>query len=227
MEKRAAKSARVKKSGDVEMNFMKRIIEALEDGKSVHECFAKRPPTSQEAQWLEGYQLLSGKPLLYVLNVEEDNVVTGNAYSKLMEEKFGEANTCRVSASIEEQTSNLTSREERIQFLEAYDIKEPRGEVLMWKVYRDLLQLQTFFTVGPKMTHAWTVPKGATVREAAGEIHSDFEKHFLKAKIMNADRFRAMPNLESAEMQMQTVDEHYIMQDGDVMIVDHNAPTAK
>ncbi|KPI86541.1 putative GTP binding protein [Leptomonas seymouri] len=221
VERRLHRAQKTRRPHDEEYTFLKRLQQWLEDGKAAAEMPKTAKLSVTELRYLQTYDLLSNKPMMLVLNVDEHAVKEGNAFSREVEEAFGSQCTCRVSAAVEEQTAQLPSREERLMFLEEYGIDVPRGEVLMKQVY-DLLKLQSFFTVGPKMTHGWTVTQGSTARQAAGEIHSDFEKNFLRAKVMTWNEFIQKPNLESAEMQMRTVSESYEMRDGDVMIVEHN-----
>ncbi|GET89834.1 GTP binding protein, putative [Leishmania tarentolae] len=221
VEKRMRKVQKTMKAQDMEYSFLKRLHQWLEEGGAAADMPAKAKLTGAEKDLLQSYDLLSNKPMMFVLNVEERDVKDGNAFACEVEAAFGAERTCRVSAAIEEQTSQLASREEQQMFLEEYGIDVPRGQVLMKQVY-ELLKLQSFFTVGPKMARGWTVPQGATARQAAGEIHSDFEKNFLRAKVMAWDKFIEKPNLESAEMQMRTVNDRYTMQDGEVFIVEHN-----
>lgn len=221
VEKKVHKVHKTKKSNDVEYNFLKRLQQWLEDGKAAAEMPSKVKLSTAELGFLQSYDLLSNKPMMFVLNVDEGAVKEGNTFSREVEKAFGPQRTCRISAAVEEQTAQLASGEERLMFLEEYGIDVPRGEVLMQQVYQ-LLKLQSFFTVGPKMAHGWTVTQGSTARQAAGEIHSDFEKNFVRAKVMAWDEFIKKPNLESAEMQMRVVNDSYEMKDGEVMIVDHN-----
>ncbi|KAG5501531.1 hypothetical protein JKF63_03360 [Porcisia hertigi] len=221
VERRIHKVHKTKRAQDVENGFLKRLRQWLEEGKPAADMALDARLTLAEKNFLQSYDLLSNKPMMFVLNVDERSVEDGNAFSGEVEAVFGAARTCRVSAAIEEQTAQLASAEERQMFLEEYGIAEPRGTVLMRQVYA-LLKLQSFFTVGPKMAHGWAVMQGSTARQAAGEIHSDFEKNFSSAKVMAWDTFCQRPNLESAEMQMQMVNDKYVMQDGDVFIVQHN-----
>ncbi|EAN94221.1 putative GTP-binding protein [Trypanosoma cruzi] len=220
MEKLLHKNRKTRRAGDAALEFCQRVVSWLQDGMPVSYMKLK---TEEERQWLQQYQLLSAKPMLFVLNMDEASVVTGNKFAAEVEEKFGTERTCRVSASLEEQTSQLASRDERLMFLQEYGIDLPRGEVLLRNAYR-LLRLQSFFTVGPLMAHGWTTKVGATAKEASGEIHSDMEKYFRRARVMPYSEFLSKPNLEAAEMQMAFVDAKHIMKDGDVMIVEHNTP---
>lgn len=217
MEKRFHKN-KSKKSTDPELLFCKKALDLLSDGKPMTHMNIK---SIEEKKLVHEYGLLSAKPTLYVLNVDDVSLAKGNKYSAMVEQEYGESNTVRVSAAIEEQTSQFT-REECLEFLREYGIARPSGELLLRRVY-DLLHLQSFFTVGPLMSHGWSVEKGATAKQAAGEIHGDFEEHFLNAKVMQWDALIKCANLASAEMLMTTVDAKYVMQDGDVMIVNHSA----
>jgi ribosome-binding ATPase len=222
MEKRHGKLARGKKATDPEVIFSKKVVDWLTEGKPVKDLPLSKSQQALEASWVKEYDLLSSKPMLYVLNVDDESVKSGNAFSKIVEDAFGQQNTVRVSAAIEEQTSQMGNREERMEFLKAYDIDVPSADVLMGRVHT-MLDLQSFFTVGPLMAHGWSVKRGATAKEASGEIHGDFEKHFLSAKVARWDKFVTCANLASAEMLMEGVGDKYVMQDGEVFIVQHDA----
>ncbi|KAH9588917.1 GTP binding domain [Trypanosoma melophagium] len=220
MEKAVHKINKTRKLGDAGLAFCQRVVSWLRDGRPASELKLRN---EEEVQWLQQYQLLSAKPMMFVLNVDESSVMSGNKFTAAVEKKFGAARTCLVSASLEEQTSQLNSREERLLFLQEYGVDIPRGEVLIRSAYR-MLRLQSFFTVGPLMAHGWATASGVTARVASGEIHSDMGKHFVRAKVLPWDVFITKPNLEAAEMQMVYVNANHIIKDGDVMIVEHNAP---
>lgn len=222
MEKRHQKLSRAKKATDPEVLFGKRVVDWLTEGKPVKDMpLSKSQP--MEATWVRDYALLSSKPMMYVLNVDDESVKSGNAFSKTVEDAFGTgSNTVRVSAAIEEQTSQMGNREERMEFLKAYDIDVPSADILMSRVH-EMLDLQSFFTVGPLMAHGWSVRKGATAKEASGEIHGDFETHFVAAKVAPWESFITGANLASSELKMDRVTDKYVMKDGDVFIVEHNA----
>lgn len=221
MEKRHGKLHRNKKASDPEVLFSRRVVDWLSEGKPAKDLPLQKSQLHLENQWLKELSLLSAKPMLFVLNVDDESVKSGNEFSKMVEDSFG-GNTVRVSAAIEEQTAQMGNREERMQFLEAYDIVVPSADVLMSKVH-SMLNLQSFFTVGPLMAHGWSVRKGASVKEASGEIHGDFEKHFVSARVSPWEMFTSSANLASAEMKMDQVNEKYLIHDGDVLIVEHSA----
>ena len=206
--------------GDPEALFAKRLLEWLEAGKPANAF--KTLPKSEEPELMKQYQLLSVKPMLYVLNVDDASMKDGNQYSKQVEDKFGIDATCRVCSVIEEQTSQFT-REERIDFLQEYGLDTPATDILLKKAYA-MLKLQSFFTVGPQMAHGWPVTEGTNARDAAGEIHGDFQRHFIKGKVCPWSEFIKHPTFAVAEQRgFMTVDKNYIMKDGDVFIVEHGA----
>lgn len=206
--------------GDTEMIFSKRLLEWLEAGKPATDF--KITPNTEEPEFLKQYQLLSAKPMLFVLNVDDASMKEGNQFSKLVEDKYGIEVTCRVCSVIEEQTSQFT-REERIDFLKEYGLTIPATDVLLQKAYK-MLKLQSFFTVGPQMAHGWPIVEGTNAKQAAGEIHGDFEKFFVKGKVCPWDQFIKFPNFTVAEQTgLRPVDQKYIMNDGDVFIVEHSA----
>lgn len=219
VEKRYQK-VKSKGKGDPEMIFSKRLLEWLEAGKPANEF--KVLPNTEEKDFMHNYQLLSVKPMMYVLNVDDASMKNGNAFSKVVEDKFGIDSTCRVCSVIEEQTSQFT-REERLDFLKEYGVDTPATDILLKKAYK-MLKLQSFFTIGPQMAHGWSIVEGATAREAAGEIHGDFEKHFIKGKVCPWNEFIKYPTFAVAENRgFRTVDKNYVMQDGEVFVVEHGA----
>eukprot|EP00758_Cryptobia_borreli_P002885 Tbor_TRINITY_DN3367_c0_g1::TRINITY_DN3367_c0_g1_i1::g.23476::m.23476/K06942/ychF; ribosome-binding ATPase len=226
MEKRWTK-VKSKKAGDPEVLFAKRVLDWLEEGKPARLIGTdKHKLTAAEEEYIKQYQLLSAKPMMYVLNVDDANLKDGNKFSKVVEDKYGLDSTCRICSVIEEQTSQF-SREERIDFLKEYGIDTPATEILLQKGYR-MLNLQSFFTVGPKMSHGWSIVNGTTAKKAAGEIHGDFDKYFKSAKVSpwnyfsNKEKFSTLALAENNAMMK--VDHKYIMNDGDVFIVEHDAP---
>ncbi|CBH09494.1 GTP binding protein, putative [Trypanosoma brucei gambiense DAL972] len=219
MEKILSKQAKIRKVGDPSLVICQRVVSWLQEGKPAADMSLK---TDEERQILQQYNLLSAKPMMFVLNTDESTIASGNRYTHMVESALGSERTCRVCASLEEQTSQLNSREERLLFLKEYGVDTPHGELLLRRAYK-LLRLQSFFTIGPQMAHGWTTRVGASAKEASGEIHSDMEQHFHRAKIMPWDKFIEQPNLEAAELKMAYVDATYTMQDGDIMIVEHGA----
>ena len=164
-------------------------------------------------------QLLTSKPVLYVANVDEDSAGTGNDYSALVM-KYAEEEGSQaviISAQIEAEISQLDN-DERAEFLETLGLEEPGLNRLIHSGYT-LLGLQTYFTVGPKEARAWTIHGGFTAPQAAGVIHGDFEKGFIRAETITYEDFVACNGENGAKDagKMRAEGKDYIVQDGDVM----------
>ena len=161
--------------------------------------------------------LLSTKPSLYVCNVDEKSIKNGNKYTKEFISKFGEINTIIVSADIENQINEL-NEEEKINYMKMIDLKETGLNVLIKKGY-NLLELQTFFTSGPEETRAWTVQKNSLAPIAAGVIHSDFEKGFIRAETVSYEDFIKcegwLNSKNKGKLRLEGKD--YIVNDGDIL----------
>ena len=162
--------------------------------------------------------LLSSKPKLYVCNVDEESISEGNKYTNQFIEKFGENKTLVISADIENQINDLGDEMEKKKFMEMLNIKETGLNNLIKKGY-DLLSLETFFTSGPEESRAWTVTKNCTAPKAAGEIHTDFEKGFIRAETVSYDDFIKndgwVKSKENGKMRLEGKD--YIVKDGDIL----------
>ena len=164
-------------------------------------------------------QLLTSKPALYVCNVDEDSADKGNAFSAQVVERAAKdgAKAVVISAKIESEIALLDAGE-RAEFLETLGLTEPGLNRLIREAY-SLLGLQTYFTVGPKEARAWTIPVGATAPQAAGVIHTDFEKGFIRAETIAYDDYVRLKGeagaREAGKMRLEGKD--YVVQDGDVM----------
>lgn len=164
--------------------------------------------------------LLTSKPVLYVCNVEEDSAATGNSLSeKVFAKAKAEGNQAVIiSSRIEEEISLLESEEEKSEFLSTIGLKET-GLARIIRAGYDLLGLQSYFTAGPKEARAWTFHKGIKAPEAAGIIHTDFEKGFIRAEVISYEDFIACNGEAKAKElgKMRLEGKEYVMQDGDVV----------
>ncbi len=162
--------------------------------------------------------LLSTKPKLYVCNVDEKSIENGNNYTENFIKKFGEKNTLIVSADIENQINQLGDEKEKENYMNMLNIKITGLNTLIKKGY-DLLSLQTFFTTGPEESRAWTINKNSKAPKAAGEIHTDFEKGFIRAETVSYQDFIKYDGWvkckEAGKMRLEG--KEYIVQDGDVL----------
>ena len=209
------KAMTTKNKDDVkEIELLERIKEALESNIPVR----KLGLDEEEKKLISSFNLITLKPIIYALNVEDNDINTGNNYTKLVEDKEKKegSETAIICAKLESELSELDEEEKKL-FLDDLGIKESGVERLINKTY-DLLGLATFFTVGKDEVRAWTFKKGSKAPECAGIIHSDFEKGFIKAEVMSYnDLVNAGSELKVRELGKARIEgKEYIMQDGDI-----------
>ena len=161
--------------------------------------------------------LLSLKPKIFVCNVDEASVQNGNKYTQAFIDKFGEKNTLIVSADIENQINQLEN-EEKENYMEMIGLKRTGLNMLIQKGY-NILELDTYFTSGPEETRAWTIQKNCTAPKAAGEIHTDFEKGFIRAETIAYEDFIANQGWVNSKTngKMRLEGKDYIVKDGDIL----------
>ncbi len=219
VEKRLAGLQRKLKGGDKEAAVQARLLEAaraaLEAGRPARTVAVP----DEEARAWRLLQLLTAKPVLYVCNVEEAAAATGNAASAAVA-KLAQAEGAGcvvISAAIEEEIAQLDDAE-RTEFLEAMGLHEAGLDRLIHEGYR-LLGLATYFTAGPKEARAWTIPRDASAPEAAGVIHGDFEKGFIRAETIAYDDYLRLNGEAGAREagRMRSEGKTYRVKDGDVM----------
>ena len=220
IEKRIASIARMLKSGDKELvkenDIAMRIKEALEQGKSVRTLDFDE----KEMEIANKFQLITTKPVLYLCNVDEASVKTGNAYVDMVREavKDENAEVLVIGAKIESDIMELETYDERQMFLDELNLEEPGVNRLIRSAYA-LLKLQTYFTAGVKEVRAWTIKEGMTAPQAAGVIHTDFEKGFIRAEVMKYNDYVTLGS-ESAVKdagKFKVEGKEYVVEDGDIM----------
>jgi GTP-binding protein YchF len=225
LEKRVVNLEKKAKTGDKEarltLDLVLRAKGLLEEGKPAR--LVKR--SANEQRTFEMLQLLTALPVLYVCNVNEADAATGNAHTAHVEQRARQEDAACViiCAQLEAEIAALPD-EEQADFLRSVGLDEPGLTKLIHAGY-DLLGLQTFFTVGPKEARAWTIHKGWTAPQAAGVIHTDFEKGFIRAETISYQDFVAyggeLGAKEAGKMRLEGRD--YIVREGDVMHFRFNA----
>ncbi|WOF44695.1 redox-regulated ATPase YchF [Sphingopyxis indica] len=220
LEKRVPAFQKKATSGDKEAKAAASVLgQALELLRAGKPARLTEPRDVEEARILRQAQLLTVKPVLYVCNVEEANAANGNAHSEAVfaRAKAEGAQAVIVSAAIESELVGMEAGE-RMLFLEEMGLHET-GLARVIRAGYELLHLLTFFTVGPKEARAWTVHKGATAPEAAGEIHSDFQKGFIRAETIAYDDYVALGGEAKAREagKLRAEGKAYVVNDGDVM----------
>ncbi|MCF6199416.1 MAG: redox-regulated ATPase YchF [Hyphomicrobiaceae bacterium] len=197
------------------MVVIEKALVPLNEGKPAR--FAEIIDTEQEA--FRALNLLTSKPVLYVCNVDEDSAADGNDYSKLVEQQAAKEGAVSViiSAQIEEEVAQLPD-DERAEFLADLGLEEPGLNRLIRSGY-ELLHLITYFTAGPKEARAWTIRTGMMAPQAAGVIHTDFEKGFIRAETIAYDDFIGLGGEQGAKEagKMRLEGKEYVVVDGDIM----------
>jgi ribosome-binding ATPase len=219
IERRRAGLVRRLKGADKEAADQDRLLataqEALEAGRPARSVSV----SAEDGKAWRMLQLLTAKPVLYVCNVEEASAATGNAHSQAVANMAAETGAASVviSAAIEEEIAQLEA-EERYEFLESLGLEEPGLDRVIKAGYA-LLGLQTYFTVGPKEARAWTIPDGASAPQAAGVIHGDFERGFIRAETIAYDDFVSLGGEQAAKEagKMRAEGKAYQVRDGDVL----------
>ncbi|MAM41368.1 MAG: redox-regulated ATPase YchF [Erythrobacter sp.] len=225
VEKRVENAKRRATSGDKEAKALASVLgqalDFLKDGKPAR---LVEPGDDEEARLFEQAQLLTAKPVLYVCNVAEEDAAEGNALSKLVAEKAAAegAQSVVVSAAIESELVEMEP-EDRAEYLGELGLEESGLAKIIRAGYK-LLGLQTFFTVGPKEARAWTFPAGAKAPQAAGEIHTDFERGFIRAETIAYNDYIALGGEAGAKEagKLRQEGKEYLVQDGDIMMFKFN-----
>ncbi len=226
VEKRLDKAVRTAKSGDpqarIEATLLPRLRDALAAGKSARTVV----PTEEERPACRAFNLLTAKPVLYAANVAEHEIAGGNAHTRALtaaiERDAEDAEIVTFSAKVEMELAEL-SAEDRGPFLESLGIAESGLDRLAHAAYH-LLGLMSYFTAGEKEVRAWTIHRGDKAPAAAGVIHSDFEKGFIRAETVAFDEFVRVNGWKTAREQglARAEGKEYLVQDGDVMLFRFN-----
>ncbi len=220
VENRMTKSLKLAKSGDKtakqEIEILEKFKENLEKGTALRRLdFTKEA----EKSLIKELRLLSAKPVIYVANVSEESI-NGNEYSKIVDEiaKKEGLESIVLSSKIEEEISKLETKEEKKEFMDMLGLEESGLDRLVKKGY-DMLGLITFFTAGEKEVRGWTITKGTTAKEAAGVIHSDIERGFIRAEITSYEDYIACRGEKGAKEKglVRLEGKDYVMKDGDVV----------
>ncbi|MCB0503552.1 MAG: redox-regulated ATPase YchF, partial [Bacteroidetes bacterium] len=220
VEKRLEKLKKVVKTGDKSAvkasQLMERMIKHFEQGLPARSL----EMDEDESEIVKEMMLLTSKPILYVCNVNEDAVNSGNTMSNALIEAVKDegAEVLLISAAIEAEIAELDSMEDRMEFVKEMGLEEPGVNRVIHSAYK-LLDLITYFTAGEKEVHAWTIRQGWTAPQAAGVIHTDFEKGFIRAEVIQYENFVSLGS-ESAcrdAGKLQVEGKDYVVKDGDVM----------
>jgi GTP-binding protein YchF len=225
LEKRVPALSKKAQQGDKEAKVQASVLgQALELLRASKPARFTQPKDEEEGKALERAQLLTAKPILYVCNVDEVDAASGNAHSARVFEKAAAegAKAVVISAAIEAEIATMPA-EDRVEFLKDLGLQETGLSQIIRAGY-ELLDLITFFTAGPKEARAWTVEKGSKAPQAAGVIHSDFERGFIRAETIAYDDFIAHNGETGARDagRLRSEGKEYVTKDGDVMLFRFN-----
>ena len=221
LEKREQRLSKAAKSGDKEarkeLEFLKKMLSHLEDEKLAHSY----PVDEDQKEYIREWGLLSAKPILFVANLGEDESKnTDEAKMEALKAYAAESDSklTTIQASLEAEIAQIEEEEEKLEFLEAMNLEEPGLHRLSRELY-NLLGYQSYFTAGKKEVRAWTIKIGQTAPEAAGAIHTDFQKGFIRAEVFTlADllEHKSEVNLKKAGL-VRSEGKEYIVKDGDIV----------
>jgi GTP-binding protein YchF len=227
VERRLEKSRKTARAGDKaaagEVKTLERVMEELDDGRGAREA----GESDATIRYLRGLGLLTSKPILYAANVGEQDLAAGGGpwverLRGAVRAHHEEAEVVAFSARIEAELAELAP-EDRAEYLAGSGVDEPGLDRLIHAGYR-LLGLETFFTVGENEVRAWTVPRGSTAFEAAGEIHTDFQRGFIRAETIHVDAFLDVGSYREARERglVRSEGRDYVVADGDVILFRFN-----
>ena len=222
VEKLLDKTARAAKSGEAQAKLEQRLLEAARDALAAGQPARVVVPTPEEAPAYHGFNLLTSKPVLYAANVAEDELTAGNRHVEALRAALAKdreaAEVVTFSAKVEAELAELAP-EDRTEFLESLGVSESGLDRLAHAAYH-LLGLRSYFTAGEKEVRAWTIHQGDKAPAAAGVIHSDFEKGFIRAETVGYDDFVRVGGWKGAREQglARAEGKEYVVQDGDVLL---------
>ena len=221
VEKRLEKVVRAARTGNKEAIKEQKVLQQVQEGLSAATSVRALSITDDDRlAYVKTMQLLTDKSVLYVCNVDESSAVSGNAYVEQVRKIAAaeQADVLVLAVSTEADINELDTYEERQLFLDDLGLTEPGAAKLIRAAYA-MLNLHTYFTAGPKEVRAWTVLQGATAPQAAGVIHTDFEKGFIRAEVISFtdyDNYESEVKVKEAG-KMRVEGKDYIVQDGDIM----------
>ncbi|MBX2954705.1 MAG: redox-regulated ATPase YchF [Cyclobacteriaceae bacterium] len=220
VEKKISRSEKIAKSGDAKAKKELAVLQAYRDALLAGQNARAVEVPEEDKKAIEDLQLLTAKPVVYVANVDEASVLTGNKHVEALRNlvKSENAEVVVISAAIEAQIAELDTEEDRITFLKEYGLEESGLNKLIRASY-SLLNLITYFTAGEKEVRAWTIKRGWKAPAAAGVIHTDFEKGFIKAEVIKLPDYQHYKSEHACREagKMAIEGKEYVVEDGDIM----------
>ncbi len=225
VEKKIVRLGKLMKTGDKDAKHGVDVLNLYKDHFESFQSARGIELSDKDKKYVEDLSLLTNKPVLYVCNVDEASAVSGNKYTEMVKEalKDSDAEILIIAAELESDITELDNKEDRNAFLEDMGLSEPGVNRLVRSAYA-LLNLQSFFTVGPKEVRAWTIKNGMTAPQAAGVIHSDLERGFIRAEMIKYNDYVELgsENACKEKGKLSLEGKNYIVQDGDLLNIRFN-----
>lgn len=225
VEKKMIRMEKMAKTGDKDARHGLEVLHKLKEHLESFKSARTAPVSTDERRFLDDMFLLSDKPVMYVCNVDDASAIGGNDYSARFIESVKEedAEVLVIAAKMESEIAELESEDDRAMFLSDAGLSEP-GVNRLVRVAFHLLDLQCFFTAGPKEVRAWTIKKGMTAPQAAGVIHSDLERGFIRAEVMKYDDFIRLGTEHACKEngKLMVEGKNYVVGDGDILHIRFN-----
>jgi len=225
VEKKIVRLEKIAKSGEKDAKHGIDVLHVVKDHLESFQSARTAPISPEDRRFLYDMFLLSDKPVMYVCNVEDASAITENQYTAMFRNslKNEEAEILTLAARLESEISELDKEEDRLEFLTDAGLQEPGINRLVRTAYH-LLDLQTFFTAGPKEVRAWTITRGMTAPQAAGVIHSDLERGFIRSEVIKYEEFIRLGSENACREagKLMVEGKNYIVQDGDMLHIRFN-----
>jgi GTP-binding protein YchF len=225
IEKKLQRVEKAAKVGDKEAKQAAAVLSVYKNHLESFQNAATAPVDEQDKKYVDDLFLLSTKPVIYVCNVDDQSAVTGNHYVDRVREylKNEQTEILVIAGKLEAEIAELENEDDRLAFLSDVGLTEPGVNKLIRAAY-SLLNMETFFTVGPKEIRAWTIKKGMTAPQAAGVIHSDLERGFIRAEVMKYNDFITLGSEQACKEKGKLFVEgkNYVVEDGDILHIRFN-----
>lgn len=225
VEKKILKYEKLVRVGEKDAKHGLEILNIYRDHLENFQSARTAPVPMEDQKYIDDLFLLTVKPVMFVCNVDEASAVSGNKYVDDVKTSLNgkDAVILVIAGSLEADIADLESQEDRLEFLSDAGLQEPSVNKLVRSAY-DMLNLQSFFTIGPKENRAWTIKKGMTAPQAAGVIHSDLERGFIRAEVMKYNDFISLGSEQACKEKGKLMVEgkNYIIQDGDILHIRFN-----
>jgi ribosome-binding ATPase len=225
IDKRIAKNEKLQKTGDKDAKKINEVLVKIKAHLEELKNIRTLEFSEDEKSIMGNLFLLTTKPVVYVCNVDDKSAVSGNKYVEKVKEYFKghDVEIIVIAAKTESEIAELESEEDKLDFLKDVGLTEPGVNKLIRAAYH-MLNLETFFTVGPKEIRAWTIKKGATAPEAAGVIHSDLQRGFIRAEVMKYNDFIELKSEQACKNagKLHIEGKKYVVEDGDILNIRFN-----